>query len=80
MAKKPAPLFKLIVYDNGDFVAKHIGEPDTGGKTSKGINLDPDITKLAEKKVKKPKKGKHAVVFETNPTWVFIGGRWVRIG
>ena len=70
MAKKP--LCKLVIFDNGEIEAEEIdGVP---------VMIDPDITELADKKIKKPKKGKHAVVFETNPTWVFIGGRWIRIG
>lgn len=71
MAKKV--LFKIAVYDDASTKIEK-------GDDKRPIKLDPDISKMQSMKLKKVRKTKHVTIFETNPTWVFIGGRWIRIG
>ena len=68
MAKK---ILKIKVYDDGTlkFKKEGAGEPViVDARDMDGFNT----TQISE--------DPNVPIFHANPTWVFIGGRWVRIG
>lgn len=66
-------IMKIDVYANGklDFKPAKKGDP----KPKEVEHTDMDGFKM-----KQISKNRHVPIFHANPTWVFIGGRWVRIG
>ena len=67
----PRKLLKINVYEDGRLEFNDGGSGEPKVVTARDMD-DYNTAQISE--------DPHVPIFHANPTWVFIGGRWVRIG
>ncbi|THB75913.1 MAG: hypothetical protein D6B25_10940 [Desulfobulbaceae bacterium] len=71
--KRAEPLVRITIYDNG----KEKIESCVDGAEAV---VEPDPSDMIKQTIKDVRQGKFATVFATNPRWIIINGRLIRIG